>query len=351
MKPWQKRIAIGLGSLIALLIVAGAIFEAIVRQQIAQKYPVPGKLVDIGDRKIQIDCRGSGSPTVVLEAGLDSYGSLSWAKVHDSLAQPPGTGIAQTTRVCAYSRAGILWSDPAPGDFDRKRTAQDLHAALTKAGELTPWVMVGHSLGGPHIMTFTSLYDQEVAGLVFVDASHPDQIERFHQVIGNAIDEVPLTMKTPPILAEIGSQSGIVRLMNLCVPTKNAPPIANRASCDYLPQAASSSLKAFQSADTTLITAGNFRQLGDRPLVVLTAIWKPTPDEMKAAGVSREQVTQIQDLWKQLQADEASWSSHSRQEIVTDSTHYIQFDRPDVVIKAVREVVNDVRKRNVEINK
>ena len=157
------------------------------RQQTAQKYPAPGKLVDIWGRKMQIDCRGAGSPTVVLESGLDHYGSLSWAKVHDD--------IAQITRVCAYSRAGILWSDPAPGNFDSQRTARDLHAALTKAGEKTPLVMVGHSLGGPHIMTFTSLYDREVAGLVFVDASHPDQVERFRKVIGNASEEVPLMMK------------------------------------------------------------------------------------------------------------------------------------------------------------
>ena len=131
--------------------------------------------------------------------------------------------------------------------------------------------------------------------------------------------------------------------MNLCGSNKKAPPIADRASCDYLPQAASSSLKEFQSVDTTLTDAGKFRQLGDRPLVVLTAIWKPTPDEAKAAGVSKAQLTQIQALWKQLQADESSWSNHSRHEIVPDSSHYIQFDRPDVVIKAVREVVDDVR--------
>jgi pimeloyl-ACP methyl ester carboxylesterase len=336
MKPWKKRIAIGVGSLIALLIVAGAIFETVMRQQTAQKYPAPGKLVDIGDRKIQIDCRGSGSPTVVLESGLDNLGSLSWAKVQDS--------IAQTTRVCAYSRAGIMWSDPAPGDFDSKRTAQDLHAVLTKAGEHIPWVMVGHSLGGPHIMTFTSLYDKEVAGLVFVDASHPDQIERFRQVVGNAIDEEPLITRTPSLLADVGARIGIVRLMNLCSPIPKAPQLVAQASCAYTPQTASSNLKASQSSKSTLANASQFQQLGDRPLVVLTAMQKLDPQMLKNMNMSEEQGRKLQATWQQLQADEASWSNHSRHEIVTDSSHYIQFDRPDVVIKAVREVVNDVRK-------
>jgi pimeloyl-ACP methyl ester carboxylesterase len=345
MKPWKKQIAIGVGSLIALLIVAGAIFEAVMRQQAAQKYPAPGKLVDIGDRKIQLDCRGSGSPTVVLESGLDNLGSLSWAKVHDSLAQPRGTGIAQTTRVCAYSRAGIMWSDPAPGDFDSKRTAQDLHAALTKAGEHTPWVMVGHSLGGPHIMTFTSLYDKEVAGLVFVDASHPDQIERFRQVIGNAIDEEPLITRTPPLLADVGARIGIVRLMNLCSPIPNAPQLAEQASCAYIPQTASANLQASQSFKTTLANATHFRKLGDRPLVVLTAMQQIKPEDLKTLGLSEEQGRKFQASWRELQDDEATWSSHSRHEIVTDSSHYIQFDRPDVVIKAVREVMSESRRQ------
>ena len=228
MKSWIKRIAIGLGCLITALVMGGAIFESIARKQAAEKYPAPGKLVDIGDRKIQLDCRGAGSPTVVLESGLDNLGSLSWAKVHDS--------IAQTTRVCAYSRAGIMWSDPAPGDFDSKRTAQDLHAALTKAGEKTPWVMVGHSLGGPHIMMFTSLFDKEVAGLVFVDASHPDQVERNRKVVGNAADDTPLMSKVPPVLADGAARIGIVRIFFGGSAPEKAPAIVDRIGRAYLPQ-------------------------------------------------------------------------------------------------------------------
>jgi pimeloyl-ACP methyl ester carboxylesterase len=338
MKPWKKRMAIGLGCSIAILIMGGAIFEAIARQQAAQKYPAPGKLVDIGNRQIQIDCRGSGSPTVVLESGLDPFGSLSWAKVHDE--------IAQTTRVCAYSRAGIMWSDPAPGNVNSKRTAQDLHAVLNKAGEKTPWVMVGHSLGGPQIVMFTSLYDKEVAGFVFVDASHPDQVERFQNVIGKS-SEPPLLNRTPPILADAAARIGIVRLLFPGSPLAKAPPIVSQAGFAYLPQTVGENLKAFQSADTTIASAGHFRQLGNRPLVVLTAMQNVKPEDLKNAGISLEQSRKVQFTWKELQADEATWSSHSRHEIVTDATHYIQFDRPDVVIKAVREVVIDVRNQGV----
>ncbi len=103
-------------------------------------------------------------------------------------------------------------------------------------------------------------------------------------------------------------------------------------------------MKGIKSNDAEIAAAGNFRKLGDRPLVVLTGTRKLSPDELRAAGMSQEQEIQMQALWTQLQADLATWSTRSRHEIVPDASHTIQFDRPDVVIKAVREVVMDVRK-------
>src|SRR5690349_9601276 len=133
-----KKTAIVIGVLIGIAILSGAAFERMSRERALQMYPAPGQLVDIGGRRIQIDCRGAGSPTVVFEAGLDVNGSTAWTTVHDS--------IAKTTRACAYSRAGIMWSDPADRPFNSDRAAEDLHSALVKSGEHGPWVMVGHSL-------------------------------------------------------------------------------------------------------------------------------------------------------------------------------------------------------------
>jgi pimeloyl-ACP methyl ester carboxylesterase len=97
------------------------------------------------------------------------------------------------------------------------------------------------------------------------------------------------------------------------------------------------------SLDATFAAAGQLRQLEDRPVVVLTAT-KPYPAAtLKAMQMTTEQAQRIQAAWKDMHNDEASWSRHSRHELVPDATHYIQFDRPDVVIAAVREVVNDVR--------
>jgi pimeloyl-ACP methyl ester carboxylesterase len=331
---------LGMGCFIVIAVLVGFGFETFMRSQASRKYPVLGKLVDIGGRKIQIDCRGKGSPTVVLETGIDILGSLSWAAVHDE--------IAQTTRVCAYSRAGILWSDPNPGTVDIKSIAQDLHEALIKSGETGPWVMVGFSAGGPSTMIFTSMYESEVAGLVFVDASHPDQIEPM-QKIGISLDPTPPMLI---LLSEVLAKIGLVRLMSMVMPQgnlyPNVPPQASQVVEAYFPQNIGSFLKGIQSNDAEITAAGNFRKLGDRPLVVLTATRKLSPEELQAAGMREEQEIQMQTLWNQLQADLATWSTHSRHEIVPDASHAIQFVRPDVVIKAVREVVMDVRKNNAK---
>jgi hypothetical protein len=101
-------------------------------------------------------------------------------------------------------------------------------------------------------------------------------------------------------------------------------------------------LKESDGITETMVEAGRLRQLGDRPLVVLTAM-APLPDPvLKALHLTRAQADQFQAVWRTLHDEEAAWSSRSH-ELVNDATHYIQFDRPDVVIAAVRGVIEDVR--------
>src|SRR6185503_7396802 len=129
--------------------------------------PPPGRLVDVGGRKLHVNCAGSGSPTVVLEAGASSF-ALDW-----SLVQPE---IARTQRVCSYDRAGSGWSDPRPDVETPARIAADLHAALAAAGERPPYVLVGHSAGGLYVRLYQLEHPNEVVGLVLVDPATEDRL-------------------------------------------------------------------------------------------------------------------------------------------------------------------------------
>lgn len=331
MTRWMKRIALAAVLLLALGVVSGACFEAVMRHRAAHDYPAPGRLVDIGGRRLQMDCRGSGSPTVVLESGLDNLGSLSWAAVHDSLAR--------TTRVCAYSRAGMMWSDPAPGPFDARQVAADLHAALTVSGEKPPWVLVGHSLGGPYVLVFTSRYAAEVSGLVLVDASHPEQFARFREATGKSLQPTTGDLAIGSALA----WTGVVRFASGGAAPRTWPAVADVVPRAYLPSSVEALRRETDAIGATLNAESQVRHLGARPLVVLTATANTSPATLAVLGLTQAQDERRRAAWDTLQADEATWSVAGRRERVPNASHYIQFDRPDAVIAAVRDVVARVR--------
>lgn len=330
----KSMLGVALAGVLGLIVVGGTAFEAVGKWQARREHPLLGQLVDVGGRHIQIDCRGQGSPTVVFESGLDMMGALSWSAVHDD--------IAATTRACAYSRAGILWSDPAEGPRDARAVADDLHVALKQAGEHGPLVLVGHSLGGPYAMVYTQAHGDEVAGLVLVDATHPDQIARLAAT--GAPTEMSPTARNIQGLAASLRWTGLVRAF---AHGQRSPP--------HMPAAADAAMKAYASTslgpmlaeadalEATLLQAGAARNLGQRPLYVLTAMAPFTAEARQQMGLSAEQAEQTKRVWLTLHEEAAGWSSRGRHEAVPDANHYIQFEHPDRVVAAVNAVVHVVR--------
>ena len=255
---------------------------------------------------------------------------MSWFGVHDS--------IAKNTRACAYSRAGIMWSDPV-GVQSGEGIAADLHTALNKAGEHPPYVLVAHSLGGPYAMIYTKNYGSEVAGLVFVDASHPDQVSRMRSLTSwNLAD----AMKTVRRASHLG-RLGIIRKLSAADSAPPEPAYAVRATAAYTPTSLPAMLKEVDAFKGTLAEAGTIRNLGDRPLFVLTSTKPKSKQDRIDMNLTDAQATEYTARWVGLQNDEASWSTRSRHQLVPESGHYIQFEKPDLVIAAVRSVIDSVR--------
>jgi pimeloyl-ACP methyl ester carboxylesterase len=137
-------------------------------------FPMPGRLVDVGGYKMHIYCTGEGSPAVILHSGLgDSF--ISWQN-----AQPQ---IASYVRVCSYLRAGMGYSEANPRPRTSIVFAEELHQLFHNAGIAPPYILVGHSMAAYNIQLYASLFKSDVAGIVFVDGCHPDQLKRFPRAL------------------------------------------------------------------------------------------------------------------------------------------------------------------------
>ena len=264
---------------------------------------------------MHIDCTGQGSPTVVLESGLgDSY--VSWRKV-----QPQ---IAKFTRVCSYDRAGLGFSDSSSRPRTSQVIAEELHALLHAAGIAPPYILAGHSMGGFDVRLFASLYRGEVAGMVLVDSSHPEQENRFPPELKNMegrwLREAELLEYTMPF--------GIPRLLDLC----ESDPVERAAECNFHSARESvAEMKAFAESGAQAASTG---PLGDLPLAVLSHDPEKPSDDLPP-----DLAKSTNEAWEKMQEELAHLSSRGTQSIAKNSGHYIQIDRPEIVVDAVRGVV------------
>lgn len=312
--------------------------ETLLEAEAVRTHPVEGKLVDIGGRRIQIDCQGEGGPTIVFQSGGDMLGSLGWKPVMEK--------VKTKARACAYSRAGILWSDPAQEKFEPEEVARDLHAALEAAGEKPPYVLVAHSRGGLYNMIFAGLYRDEVVGMVFADSSHPDQEKRFRDA-GLPVGEY---VSPAQELSLAFSWTGLMRLS----PYPADPSIADEVRAFY-PKSARANAREARERSRTMDVAGRYRDLQNWPVVVLARELPEQTQARKRADahdayllssdglVAGSDTPESEVVWRQLQADLATWSSRGRLQIVPDSNHAFFFLRPDMVAAAIDEVLAATR--------
>jgi pimeloyl-ACP methyl ester carboxylesterase len=259
----------GLG-LVGLLVV-GAVYQAVGAAADARDYPAPGRLVDVGGHRLHLRCMGEGRPTVLLESGAGAMSS-GWAWV-----QPE---VAKSTRVCAYDRAGSAWSDPWDGSHDAASVVEQLHTLLANAGESGPFVLVGHSLGGLFVRLYADRYPEEVSGLVLLDPSHPDQLERLPGPVAKQFKIALKMMAASSTLARTGliRATGMLTGQGRGLPERSfAEAAAFFASPQHL-EALHAEMAAWNASSAQVRAT---RGLGDLPLLVVSAGSAEMPPEMR----------------------------------------------------------------------
>jgi pimeloyl-ACP methyl ester carboxylesterase len=219
-------------------------------------YAVPGQLYDVGGHRLHLDCRGHGSPTVVLSNGLGEL-SASWARIVGP--------VAETTRVCAYDRAGQGWSENAADPLDGIESADDLHTLLAEAGEQGPYVLVGHSTGGTYALTYAARYPDEVAGMVLLDSSSPEQFTRMPAYPGQ-YQMMRRGLALMPTIRRVGIAELIPWGSHL--PATDAEKVIALTSTT---QAASNQRDELSVIRDVFTQAQALTTFDDRPLAVLTA--------------------------------------------------------------------------------
>jgi pimeloyl-ACP methyl ester carboxylesterase len=334
---WIRYGVAGLLGLIVVLAAAGALYQFIGTNVDQQKFPPPGKLIDVGGYRLHLYCTGAGSPTVVMEAMSGGW-SVYWSTV-----QPE---IAKMTRICSYDRAGYAWSDPGPTPRTGQQIATELHTLLVKAGVDGPYVLVGHSFGGFCVRLFRNLYPSEVAGMVLVDAGYEAELSRaqFRKFFDAGRRQLSvLRVVTPLGILRLFSSLGLLPPY-LAKQSQQVPPDvrpmlrAGRLRTPYITAVANETAVLPETLEQVRTTS----TLGDLPLVILTAtgpIWWPDlPAEVDAAQFKQE--------WLEMQQKLTTLSSHSTQLFADKSSHFMQFDQPQVIVDGVRRVVEATRQKS-----
>ena len=332
---WCKRIGIGLASLVALLLVAGASYQFIKTKLDEKSYPPQGRMIDVGGYRLHIHSLGSGSPTVVLDAGLGNIG-LDWG-----LVQPE---IAKFARVVSYDRAGYGWSEKGDGPRTSLRIVQELHTLLHNARIPGPYILVGHSFGGANVQLFATTYPDEVMGIILVDGCHEEQEKRLPP------SPIGSSGFGNPIVARLSTFFGVSRVLMNMQGSSIAPPMpqhlwdAHLALC-LTTKHWNSMLDESKELNESLaqLAEANRSILAKTPCTVITAGRMP---DLAAFGLNEQLNAYLQEMfatWGELQKELVSKFEHGRQIIAEKSDHMIPWHQPELIVHAVQELISETQ--------
>ncbi len=324
------KILLSCAALLVLLATVGSLYQWQAARQDRMAIPAPGELLEVDGLRIHLDCRGSGEPTIVLEAGL-GYGASTWSQVHEPLAA--------LTRTCAYDRPGMDWSDPLDHPAGAAEVAERLHRIMAAADLSGPKILVGMSAGGLFVREYFARHPQDIVAMMLVDSSHEQQGLRLPRLDDSALRR---SLAICRWLAPIG----VVRALSMLdralgrqqIPASERSKVRANAYQTHYCRAMELEIAGF------VTEVGDDRppdSLGDLPLVVLSRGTGPDPDEVP--GLDQQQVRQASAVWIELQTELAGLSSRGQRFVAEHSGHMIQQQQPALVIDKLAELVSKWR--------
>ena len=326
-RTWRKvveRIVLSVVVLLVAVLAGSSAYNAIVLHHFWATNQPPGAFYSVNGHRMHIICTGSGSPTIVLEAGLGND-SMTWGGV-----QPV---LSSTTRVCSYDRAGFGWSDALPAPRDADHVAAELHELLLQAKVTGPIVLMGHSMAGVYMRDYVTRYPADIVGIVFEDGSTPLQDDN---PVMKAMDS-----KAPPpwaleLLAKSAMSTGIPRLLGMCSQSikgfdARAAKLQAEDICHTNVSPMFDAMDGINRSGQETVHSGPY---GALPILIISE----DPAQMTAVSS-----TDMANVWNQMQEDLKKLSTRSRRIIAKGSSHYIHIDRADLIEKEVPLFIEQVR--------
>lgn len=320
---WVFRVFGGLIALLVLLGIMGAIYHSRGSSSDRAKFTAPGEFVQVGDKQMHIHCEGEGSPAVILDAGTGGW-SIAWAEIMPELAKE--------TRVCAYDRAGLGWSDAADDERTPQQMANDLKALLEAASVPAPYVITGFSYTGLSSRLFSAQNPDEVVAMVLLDPTTEFDNELMdEELMGQQRSTIGIYQ-----MFGLAARLGVVRFLNPREMAPYAPFIPENAiepdiyySFISEPSWWQTSQKEFMSRlnDDVLADIRDNGSIRDIPTIII------------GSDSIDEGFEELQEAHSNHLREMASRSAQGEFILAEGSSHEVPRDRPDLVISAVKQAI------------
>jgi pimeloyl-ACP methyl ester carboxylesterase len=328
-------------SILVAVVIAGLVYQAAATAMDRRRFPPPGRLVDSGGRRLHLIESGQGGPAVVFESGI-SASCLNWTDVRNR--------VARFTRCYSYDRATLGWSDPVDTPRVASRIVEELHALLQTAGVPPPYVLVGHSFGGLVVRAYAVKYRGEIAGLVLIDPlgarewlqPSSEQVRMLRRGVklsrrGALLARLGVVRFSlallsggarvlPQLVAKLSSGKGESTVSRIVSEVRKMPsetwPMVQAHWCQ--PKSFFGMAGYLESLPQSSAECANVGELCDVSVTILSAANSKPAEIAERDAMARN-------------------SPHGRHIIASKSGHWIHLDEPDLVVQAIRDMVELVR--------